>query len=202
METQSDRQLVARMLGGNEQAFDEFFDRFFAPVYRFVLSRTGGDDDVAEEVTQATLIAAIRGVSRWRGEASLLTWIFTIARRKLSATIAESNREPAHVLLAEELPEIRAALESLSSAESDPEAVVRRKEVAGLVQSALDLLPAHYGSALEWKYVFGLSVEEIAARLGVGPKAAESILTRARAAFRDAFATLGRTRELDRWSTT
>ena len=44
----------------------------------------------------------------------------------------------------------------------------------------------HYGDILEWKYVDGLSVADIAARLGVGPKAAESLLTRARNAFREA----------------
>jgi DNA-directed RNA polymerase specialized sigma24 family protein len=55
----------------------------------------------------------------------------------------------------------------------------------------LDQLPTRYGDALEWKYGEGLSVKEIATRLGVGPKAAESLLTRARQAFRDAFATVG-----------
>jgi DNA-directed RNA polymerase specialized sigma24 family protein len=62
--------------------------------------------------------------------------------------------------------------------------------VGALVRLTLDQLPARYGDALEWKYVEGLSVKEIAVRLGVGPKAAESLLTRARQAFRDAFATL------------
>jgi DNA-directed RNA polymerase specialized sigma24 family protein len=41
---------------------------------------------------------------------------------------------------------------------------------------------------LEWKYIHGLSVDEIAERLDVGYKATESLLTRAREAFRDAFA--------------
>jgi DNA-directed RNA polymerase specialized sigma24 family protein len=40
---------------------------------------------------------------------------------------------------------------------------------------ALDRLPAHYGNALEWKYVYGFSVEEIAAKLGVGLDAAQSV---------------------------
>jgi DNA-directed RNA polymerase specialized sigma24 family protein len=42
---------------------------------------------------------------------------------------------------------------------------------------------------LEWKYIQGLGVDEIALRLGLGYKAAESLLTRARNAFREAFAT-------------
>ncbi len=52
----------------------------------------------------------------------------------------------------------------------------------------LDALPRAYGDALEWKYVHGHSVREIAARLNLGEKAAESLLTRARQAFRDGFA--------------
>jgi DNA-directed RNA polymerase specialized sigma24 family protein len=57
---------------------------------------------------------------------------------------------------------------------------------------ALDHLSPHYGEegqALEWKYLDGLSVKEIAARLRLAPKAAESLLTRARRAFRDGFST-------------
>ena len=50
----------------------------------------------------------------------------------------------------------------------------------------MDTLPERYGDILEWKYVDGLSVNDIAERLSVGVKAAESQLTRARAAFREA----------------
>src|SRR5437763_597978 len=67
------------------------------------------------------------------------------------------------------------------------EAALRRSETSRLVQLVLDRLPGRYGDALEWKYIDGLSVAEIAERLGVGVKAAESTLTRARSAFRDAF---------------
>jgi RNA polymerase sigma-70 factor (ECF subfamily) len=55
---------------------------------------------------------------------------------------------------------------------------------------ALDDLPDRYGDVLEWKYLHGLSVNEIAGRLGLTAKAAESMLTRARAAFREGFNTL------------
>ena len=50
----------------------------------------------------------------------------------------------------------------------------------------LDRLPANYGNALEWKYMEGSSVEEIGERLGIGTIAAQSLLARARVAFREA----------------
>ena len=63
---------------------------------------------------------------------------------------------------------------------------VEQRELASLVQRVLDHLPAHYGSVLEWKYLDELPVRDIASRLNLSEKAAESLLTRARAAFRDA----------------
>jgi RNA polymerase sigma-70 factor (ECF subfamily) len=68
---------------------------------------------------------------------------------------------------------------------------LRRAEVARAVQVTLDALPRRYGDVLEWKYVLGLTVDEIAERLGLGPKAVESLLTRARQAFREGFAAHG-----------
>ena len=62
--------------------------------------------------------------------------------------------------------------------------------MASLVRRVLDTLPPHYADALEWKYIDEVPVQEIAGRLGLGVKAAESLLTRAREAFRDAFGTM------------
>ena len=55
-----------------------------------------------------------------------------------------------------------------------------------IIEATLDALPGRYGEVLEWKYIDELSVQEIAERLKLGPKAAESMLTRARESFRDA----------------
>jgi DNA-directed RNA polymerase specialized sigma24 family protein len=86
---------------------------------------------------------------------------------------------------------MRGALESLAAiAGGGPEEEFRRKEVARLVQVTLDNLPYPYGDTLEWKYLQGHSVREIASRLRLTPKAAESLLTRARQAFREGFSTL------------
>jgi DNA-directed RNA polymerase specialized sigma24 family protein len=61
----------------------------------------------------------------------------------------------------------------------------------------LDHLPPHYGSVLEWKYIDELPVQEIADRLGMRLRAAESLLARARRAFRDALLTVSPVLTLD-----
>ena len=182
-----DRQLVERMLAGDTEGFEEFFGRYFPPLYRFALARLDRDVDAAEDVVQATLCRAIDKLHTYRGEAALLTWLCTLCRHEIS-THCERRRIRPQVRLVEDTPEIRAALESLSAVEVDqPEAILRQSELSHLVQVTLDALPDRYGDALEWKYIEGLSVREIGERLALGPKAAESLLTRARQAFRDGF---------------
>jgi len=188
---ESDKELVQRMLSGDEDAFRQFFDLHFPGLYRFALARLGHDADAAEEVAQSALSKVVRKLHTYRGEASLFTWVCTFCRWEISAWHAQRGRRGIAVELVEESAEVRAALESLSALGGDgPRERLLRREVGAQVRLTLDQLPVRYGDALEWKYVEGLSVKEIAVRLGVGPKAAESLLTRARQAFRDAFATL------------
>ena len=91
----------------------------------------------------------------------------------------------------EDDPSVRASLESMESLlESDPEAIRQREDVAILVHAALDYLPQRYAQVLELKYLEDLSVETIAVRLGVTAITVQSLLARARTAFRDATAAL------------
>jgi RNA polymerase sigma-70 factor (ECF subfamily) len=186
-----DRRLVRRMLSGDERAFDEFFDRNYPRLWRFALSRLS-DEDAADEVAQSTICRAITKLGTYRGEAALFTWLCTFCRHEISAMYRRNPYTARRVDLIEDAPEVRAALESLGADLEEPDRSFDRAEVARLVQVALDRLPGHQADALEWKYLEGLSVREIAARLGSTPKAAESLLTRARDAFRDAFTALTR----------
>lgn len=188
---EDDRQLARRLLRGEEPAFQQFFETYSSRLYRFASVRVSGDEDAAEEVVQLTLSRALAKIGTYRGEAALFTWLCTFCRHEISGHYARRERFAPEMPLVEDSPDVRAALESLAAMNtSGPDEQLRRREVARLVQVTLDSLPDAYGNALEWKYIQGWSVDEIARRLGVGPKAAESTLTRARQAFRDAFAAL------------
>jgi RNA polymerase sigma-70 factor (ECF subfamily) len=188
---EEDRQLVKRLLAGEERAFGEFFESYFGRLFRFALTRTDQDQEAARDVVQETMIRAIRNLQGYRGEAAFFTWLCQICRSRLAEHYEKSRREAARYVPIEDDPEVRAALEVLQAGpDSDPEAAAHQREVARLVQVALDNLPARYASVLEWKYVEGLPVQEIAARLEVGFPAAQSLLQRARAAFREGFETL------------
>ena len=79
---------------------------------------------------------------------------------------------------------------TVNVAAQQPDQAFDRGETARLVQVALDLLPGSYSEVLEWKYIYGLTVNEISERMSTGPKAVESLLSRARRSFRQVFLVL------------
>jgi RNA polymerase sigma-70 factor (ECF subfamily) len=181
-----DARLVQQMLAGDERAFTAFFETYFPRIYRFALPRLGRNPDVAKDVVQATLVKAMRKLGDYRGEAALFTWLCQICRREIADHVRSQRRYADKVLLIEDSDEVRAALESVEAPPGDdPLRRAGSAELRQLVHAVLDRLPNRYGEALEWKYVEGRSVEEIGDRLGIGHTAAQSLLARARLAFRE-----------------
>jgi RNA polymerase sigma-70 factor (ECF subfamily) len=186
----ADRELVDRLLRADRGAFDEFFNEYYPKLYRFVMRRAPGDVAAAEDIAQGTVCRALESLTSYRGEAALFTWLCTLCRREMSLRWRDSFQARS-AALAEDDPQVRAALESMSAADdADPVAVAGREQMRDTVRAALDYLPSTYADILEWKYILDLSVADIAARLGRSAKATESLLTRARLAFREAFAIL------------
>ena len=185
-----DLDLARRLVAGDESAFDAFFAEYFPRLYRFACARLG-DDDAAEDVSQTTLIKALAKMSTYRGESALFTWLCTFCRHEISTWLERAGKQGTAVSLADDEHATRAALDAIAMlARDDPGEAYQREELSRRVHAALDYLPNRYADALSWKYMEGMSVDEIGRRLGVGYKAAESLLTRARLAFREAFAAL------------
>jgi RNA polymerase sigma-70 factor, ECF subfamily len=183
----SGRAFARRVLAGDEAAFRELFDQFFPRLYRYALVRLDGNQEAATEIVQQTFCKAIEHLASYRGEAALYAWFCRICRNTLIDYCRKRKFEVLHVVSTDGDPATAAVLEALTVPLSrGPEALSEQREIRQLVQAALDALPEHYGDVLEWKYVEEMSVAEIAARLELGYKAAESLLTRARSAFREA----------------
>ena len=190
-EYDTDAALIAAMLAGDEAAFRVFFETYFPRVYRFALPRLGNDAEACKEVVQSTLVKAMRALAGFRGEAALFSWLCQICRRQIADYLRAHKRHQQNVVLIDDTPGLREALESIAAPASDePLQGYGTAETRRLVQSVLDRLPSRYGDVLEWKYIEGRSVEEIGALLGVGQAAAQSLLARARVAFREALETV------------
>ncbi len=187
-----DRQLAEKVAARDQVAAATFFDSYFARVYRFVASRVERED-ACEDIVQEVMIKAVRNIHSYRGEAALFTWLCQISRNEISDYYRRHGRKEAPLLSLDDDPNVRAALESLALGEVDES---ERLAVTQIVQLTLDYLPDKYARALEWKYLEGLSVEEIADRFGDGIIAVQSLLARARSAFRRGFAEVRREQEL------
>ncbi len=185
MQISRDRRLARRLLRGDEQAFRAFVDEYFPRLYRYAHSRLRVEADV-DDVVQATLAQAARRLETYRGEATLLTWLVQICRHEISRCLQQSvkHTDVARPFLQDDV--LRAVVESIEIAADDtPEADSRRLEIIGLIQFALDQLPERYALALELKYIEGCSSRDIASRLHISDEATQSLLARARRAFKD-----------------
>ena len=188
---EDDLNLASRLVAGDTRSFEQFFNDYFPRLFRFILRRSGGDAEVARDVAQSALLKGIRKLESYRGEASLFTWFCQIARHEFADQFARQQAQGRTLVALENDPSVRATLESLQWAvDSEPEHALQREERRELVHAALDYLPARYARLLEMKYVEELSVENIATRLGVTAIAVQSLLARARTAFREAHDTL------------
>ncbi|MCJ7593108.1 MAG: sigma-70 family RNA polymerase sigma factor [Woeseiaceae bacterium] len=182
-----DRSLAAKVAAGDQRAFDEFFKEYFPRLFRFTLTRVDNNADLAEEIVQRTMCIVVRKMGTYRGEALLFTWLCQICRNETSSVFRQRHLELQDEIPIEDHPAVQAALESVAADDGRPETARRREEIANFVRVTLEHLPANYAQALEMKYVQGCSVSEIARSLNLGNKAAESILSRARTAFKERF---------------
>ena len=186
-----DKRLAKQLLAGEAHAFDQFFDDNFARLYRFAMVRLSDDPEGAREVVQTTLTRAVQKIHTYRAESAMFTWLCAICRNEISDWLSRQGRYRDHIVLVEDFPEVRAAVDSFQAPAADsPERHYQRVETLRLIQVALDRLPPKYGDVLEWKYVEGHSVKEISARLDIGTEATQSLLARAKRAFADVYSTL------------
>jgi len=186
----SDKQRVKMLLKGGERDFEVFYKEFFPKIYRFCARRMSGSE--LEDVVMIVMRQSFRSMHSYRGEASLYTWMCQIARGELSTYYKKRGRQP-YMASIEDREDIRALLESIPSDQStEPDNLLAGDQRNEFIQLLLDYLPGNYGQILEAKYVEGLSMLEIAERFDTTPKAVESLLSRARTAFRTHFSEINR----------
>ncbi len=182
-------------MAGKADAIAELAETTTRPLYRFCLYRVGGDHHLCEDVVSQTMLQAIDRLERYdpdRCGGDIFKWLTGLARneirRALSACSAAGRIEQFWRSMDDQLLSLYAAIES----EPLEEDLLARDETRQLVNAAVAQLPLPYGRLLEARYMRGLSVKQVARDMDTTPKAAESMLTRARKAFRETFLALTR----------
>jgi RNA polymerase sigma-70 factor, ECF subfamily len=91
----SDEKLVENFQAGNEQAFDELFNRYRQKLYNF-LYRLVDDKESAMDLVQETFIAVYTSLYRWQPKARFSTWLYTIAINKARTELRKVRRRTKH----------------------------------------------------------------------------------------------------------
>jgi RNA polymerase sigma-70 factor (ECF subfamily) len=182
-ETAEDLALAQRVVSGDESALKALYESYADPLFAFVFHSLDGARPEAEEVWQDTLDAAIRTLPAYQGQSRFFSWLCGIARHKLADHWRRSSRSRQHLCLMP--PE---NLTRLMDEGPLPDELVGRRATCLRVVEVLGLLPLDYRTALVARYADGHSVEEIARLLDRSYKATESVLSRAKEAFRAALA--------------
>lgn len=89
---QSDQQLLEGIRIASEPHFNVLYQRYFARIYAFVHARVRSHAD-AEEITQETFVSVFRSIENYRGQASLLSWIFGIAKNLANNSIRRERTQ-------------------------------------------------------------------------------------------------------------
>jgi len=164
------------ILQGDHDALRALHELATRPLYVFCFYRVGKDHHAAEEVVQETLLLGLERIEEWdpaRGD--LHTWLSWLSRNVIRRANETRRRF------------VAAGLPDRAVPEPEPPEELDEGEA---VSVALERLPGHYRSVLERKYLRGESVRAIADTERTSEKAIESLLGRAREAFRGVFRSL------------
>ncbi len=172
-----ERALICHAQGGEEAAFAKLFDLYHAPITGY-LYRLVGDREVANDLAQDTFLKAYRALERTGPELNFRAWLYRIAT---NTALSYHRRRR----LVRWLP--------FGAAMPEPGGDMQLAETVGereLIDAALRRITPSQASLLLLRHQQGLSLEELAAALGVAPNAAKARLFRARAAFVQAYEAL------------
>jgi RNA polymerase sigma-70 factor, ECF subfamily len=188
----SEPELVARIVGGDEAAFEVLMRRHNSKLFR-VARAILKDDAEAEDALQEAYLDAYRHMAEFRGSARLGTWLTRIVANQ--ALMRLRRRKHARVVVP-----LDAWQDSRGSREAEmadhtsesPASATLRTEIRQLIEQQIDALPLDFRTVFVMRDVDDMTVEETAAALDIPPATVRTRLFRARARLREALA-----RELD-----
>jgi RNA polymerase sigma-70 factor, ECF subfamily len=156
--TLTDEELVTRSAGGDADSFNQLVLRWERPIYALAYRVIGREED-ARDVCQDTFLRAYRALPGFRGQAKFSSWLYRIALNLCRDWIRRQRRAPV-VQMPDGVDPLEMASE-LGPAESI-ETLVARRELSGVVEEAMALLPEEQRTAIILKEYHGMTFQEIA----------------------------------------
>jgi RNA polymerase sigma-70 factor (ECF subfamily) len=158
----TDEELVARVIGGDANSFNELIQRWERPIYALAYRQIGRDED-ARDVCQETFLRAYRALHGFRGQARFSSWLYRIALNLCRDWLRRERRTP--VVQAPEDVDLMDLVASRDAPEAI-EDILARHDRTRAVERAMALLPEEQRTAIVLKEYHGLTFQEIADLVG------------------------------------
>lgn len=182
--TDSDLMLVERTVAGDQRAFELLVIKYQRRIQRLI-GRMVRDVDLVEDIAQETFIRAYRALHQFRGDAQFYTWLYRIAVNTAKKTLMELKHDPtvseSSFRSSDDEDETSRPRNEPTSDET-PESVLAAKEIAAVVNAAIEALPEDLRQAVNLREIEGLTYEEIAVAMSCPIGTVRSRIFRAREA--------------------
>lgn len=179
----SDAWLVERAVAGDQKAFELLVIKYQRRIQRLI-GRMVRDVDLVEDIAQETFIRAYRALAQFRGDAQFYTWLYRIAVNTAKKFLMDLKRNPTvseNSFKSDDDDETSRIENELTSPDT-PDAVLASKEIAQIINAALEALPEELRQAITLREIEGLSYEEIADAMNCPIGTVRSRIFRAREA--------------------
>ena len=179
----SDAPLVERAVAGDHKAFELLVIKYQRRIQRLI-GRMVRDVDLVEDIAQETFIRAYRALAQFRGDAQFYTWLYRIAVNTAKKSLMDLKRNPTvseNSFKSDDDDETSPVENELTSSET-PDAVLASKEIAQIINTALEALPDELRQAITLREIEGLSYEEISEAMNCPIGTVRSRIFRAREA--------------------
>lgn len=176
----SESRLLAAARNGDAAALTELLELASGPAYRFSKGFCRDPHD-AEDLVQEVLATLLRSLATFRGESSLSTWTYTVARRACGRLRKRGARSSS-------LDAMLETREFAAATADEPAPRAERRELSAALEHAIAGLPMVHREVVVLRDVEGLPASEVARVLGIGERAVKSRLHRARMALRETLA--------------
>ena len=172
--------LLKAARSGDEKALRQIVQMVSGPAYRFSMGFCRNPDD-AEDLVQDVMTTLLRSLDSFRGESSLSTWTYIVAKRACGRRRQRASRQ--------------SSIEDMNPVDMDrpdptpgPSRRMENRELAAALEAAIAALPDNQKQVLVLRDVEGLSAAEVGKILGLGERAVKSRLHRARLVLREQLA--------------
>ena len=177
----TDQELLEGLRAASEPHFSELYNRYFQRIYNFVYARTRNHAET-EEVVQETFLAVFRSFENYRGQSSLLSWIYGIAKNTTNNNLRRAKSQHERIEMADD--EDLMPRPSIDVGMPDEQLDLHRFREQ--LSQRLDSLASWQAEIFEMRHFENLSIPEISKRTSRSSDAVRSSLYRVKRLFFEA----------------